>query len=105
MPMPPYTVLCYTRGCGLPAVYKIAARWTDGLKAELKTYALCCASCLPEWFRRSRQKQQECRLTTGEHLEVPTIFHLERGQRDQQLCQAVELETQLLAQEGIPETT
>ncbi len=93
--MPPYPVLCYTRGCGRPAVFKIAARWTDGLTAELKTYALCCAECLPDWFHRSRQKQKECRLTAGEQLDAPNIFHLERGQRDQQLRRATDLEAQL----------
>lgn len=95
MPMPPYPVLCYTRACGRSAVYKIAARWTDGLTAELKTYALCCADCLPEWYRQSRQKQKACRLTTGESLAVPNIFRLEHGQRDQQLSRAAELEEQL----------
>ena len=73
MPMPPYPVLCTTRGCGRPALYKIAARWTDGITAELKTYALCCAECLPEGFARSRLKQKECRLATGEHLDPPNI--------------------------------
>src|SRR5437764_14995025 len=95
MPMPSYPVLCYTRDCGRPAVYKIAARWTDGVTAELKTYALCCAECLPEWYRRSRAKQQECRLTAGESLDVPNIFQMARGQRDQQLRRAAELEEQL----------
>ena len=95
MPMPSYPVLCYTRGCGRPAAYKIAARWTDGLTAELKTYGLCCAECLPEWYRHGKRRQKECRLAGGESLEVPNIFHLERGQRDQQLRRADDLETQL----------
>jgi hypothetical protein len=95
MPMPPYPVLCYTRGCGRPAVYKIAARWTDGVTAELKTYGLCCAECLAAWYRRGRQKQKECRLTTGESLEAPNVFHLARGHRDHQLRRATEVEDQL----------
>ena len=37
MPMPPYPVLCYRPGCGKPAVYKIAARWSDGVTEELTT--------------------------------------------------------------------
>src|SRR5947207_9546385 len=94
MPMPPYLVLFYTRACGRPAQYKIAARWTDGLTTELKTYALCCAECLPAWYGHSRQKQKECRLTSGEHLDAPNIFHLERGQRDVHLRRAIELEEQ-----------
>ena len=47
MPMPPYAVLCYRPGCDRPAAYKVAARWSDGVTEELKTYSLCCAECLP----------------------------------------------------------
>jgi len=30
----PYPGLCYRPGCGLPALYKIAARWSDGITFE-----------------------------------------------------------------------
>jgi hypothetical protein len=96
MPMPPYPVLCYTRGCGRLAQYKIAARWSDGVTRELKTYALSCAECLPEWVRQSRRKQATCRLAPGETLEAPGIYHLEHGHRDQQLQRLVELEQQII---------
>jgi hypothetical protein len=94
MPMPPYPVVCRSPGCGQPARYKIAARWTDGITAELKTYALSCEACLPEWFARSRQKQASCRLTPGEELDPPGIFLLERGRRDAQLQRLEVLERQ-----------
>jgi hypothetical protein len=95
MPMPPYPLLCYTPGCGQPAQYKIAARWSDGATRELKTYALTCRDCLPEWFRQSRRKQASCRLTAGETLDLPAIFHLERGYRDRQLLRLEELEREM----------
>jgi hypothetical protein len=95
MPMPPYPALCYTRGCSRPAVYKIAARWSDGLTAELKTYALSCPECLAGWFRSSRVKQAACTLTHGETLEPPGVYRLERGQHDQQLERLQDLERQL----------
>ena len=95
MVMPPYPVLCYTKGCGHKAVYKIAARWSDGVTGELKTYALSCAACLPAWFRSSRAKQSACRLAPGEVLEPPGVYHLERGQHDQQLRRAEDEERQL----------
>jgi hypothetical protein len=95
MPMPPYPISCYTKGCGKPAIYKIAARWSDGVTQELKTYALCCADCLPDWFRRSREKQAACRLARGEILEAPAIFSLERGRRDTEINRLRELEDQL----------
>jgi hypothetical protein len=93
--MPPYPIYCYRRGCGRLAVYKIAARWSDGVTGELKTYALSCPECLADWYRRSLQKQQACRTAPGETLEPPGIYHLERGHRDQQLQRLPELERQL----------
>ena len=98
MPMSPYPVLCYTPGCPEPAVYKIAARWSDGVTQELKTYALTCAGCLAEWFARSRAKQAACRLAAGETLDVPGIYELVRGQRDQKLLRREDLEKQLSAE-------
>jgi hypothetical protein len=96
MPMPPYPVLCYGPNCGKPAVYKIAARWSDGLTQELKTYALSCEECLPDLFRRSRAKQAACRLAAGETLEPPGIFSLERGRRDAQIHRLPDVEERLL---------
>jgi hypothetical protein len=95
MPMPPYPIVCYTPGCGKPAAYKIAAHWSDGLTAELKTYALSCPECLAEWFRNGRVKQAACKLTHREILEPPGIYRLERGQHDQQLQRLEDLERQL----------
>jgi hypothetical protein len=92
MPMPPYSILCYTKGCANLAEYKIAARWSDGLIGELKTYGLCCAGCLEHWFRQSVDKQAACRLAPGESLERPGIYHLVRGQRDMKLQRLEHLE-------------
>jgi hypothetical protein len=99
--MPPYPILCYTPGCGQTAVYKIAARWSDGVTQELKTYSLCCAACLPNWFRSGRQKQAVCRLAKGETLEPPGIFTLERGRRDAQIGRRGDLEEQLSSHNSV----
>jgi hypothetical protein len=90
-----YAIHCYRSGCRNLAVYKIAARWSDGHTEELKTYALSCPDCLPYWFGRSREKQAACRLAAGETLELPGIYHLERGARDRGLQRLVDLERQL----------
>jgi hypothetical protein len=90
--MPPYPVLCYSRGCGRPALYKIAARWSDGVTEELKTYALCCPECLAAWFLRSCEKQAACRRAPGEILEAPGIYELARGSRDRALVRRLDLE-------------
>ena len=93
--MPPYPIHCYTKGCGKPAVYKIAARWSDGITEELKTYALSCPECLATWFRGSRAKQAACRRARGEILEPPGIYDMERGKRDRVLHRRTDLEEQL----------
>lgn len=85
MPVFTYPLRCYSPGCREPAVYKIAARWSDGVTEELKTYALSCPACLNEWLRRSREKQIACRLAPGETLDTPGIYELARGLRDHQL--------------------
>jgi hypothetical protein len=73
-------------------VFKIAARWSDGVTQELKTYALTCANCLADLFRQSRSKQANCRLAPGESLEPPGIFELARGTRDVHLRRREDLE-------------
>ena len=96
MPLSSYPVLCYRPGCGKVAAYKIAARWSDGITRELRTYALSCPGCLAEWFRRARKKQAACRLAPHETLEPPGIYLLERGERDRELRRLPELEQQVL---------
>src|SRR4051812_18543413 len=97
MPMPPYQVFCYRPACKHPAVYKIAARWSDGVVAELKTYGLYCEEHLPEGFAESRAKRATCRLTTGEILEEPGVYQLQRGERDQALQRLPDVEAKLTA--------
>ena len=102
MPMSPYPVICYRPGCGEPALYKIAARWSDGVTQELKTYGLACSACLAEQYARSRAKRATCRLAPGETLEEPGVYELARGQRDHQLVRRTDLEEQLSASLGPP---
>lgn len=92
MTFPRYPLVCYHPACGTTALYKIASRWSDGVTRELKTYSLTCEGCLEAQFRRARAKQAACRLAAGETLEVPGIYVLARGQRDQQLARRVDLE-------------
>lgn len=92
MTMPPYPVICYAPGCGQPARFKIAARWSDGITHELKTYSLACEKCLTKLLADARKKQAECRLTTGETLEPPGIYEWTKGQRDRQLSRRSDLE-------------
>jgi hypothetical protein len=92
MPMPSYPIYCYAPNCGKLAAYKIAARWSDGVTGELKTYALTCPACLDSLYERSLVKQRACRLAPGETLERPGIYEIARGQRDRELKQRSDLE-------------
>jgi hypothetical protein len=100
MPLSAYPILCYHPGCGQVAAYKIAARWSDGLTRELKTYALSCPDCLAGWYRHARKKQAACRLAPGETLDVPGIYELARGKHDQELVRRDDLEQTLAVPEA-----
>lgn len=95
MALTDYRIECHSKGCTNEAAFKIAADWSDGLTGELKTYSLCCESCLAAEFRASRRKQAACRLAPGESLEVPGIYRLVRGQRDRDLQRLSEDELRL----------
>ena len=97
MPMSPYPILCYRPECSVPAVFKIAARWSDGTTYELKTYALTCAACLPELFASAVGRQAVCRLTVGETLDAPGVYDLTRGSRDRALSRRTDIEEQLVS--------
>lgn len=95
MPMPPYPVLCYAPGCTHLAAFKIAARWSDGLTHELKTYYLACPACLATLFASAAAKRAACRLAPGETLEEPGVYELHRGERDKVLKRRTDLEAEL----------
>ena len=90
--MPPYPVLCYAAGCGRPAAFKIAARWSDGTTRELKTYSLACADCVPALFASATERRRACRLAPGETLDAPEVYELSRGVRDRELVRRADLE-------------
>lgn len=90
----PYQVLCYEPGCTCPAEFKIAARWSDGLTSELKTYGLTCAEHLQAWFHRALAQQAACPLVDEEILETPGIYRLVAQQTDKELKRLLDLEAQ-----------
>jgi hypothetical protein len=98
MPMPPYPIHCSSPGCNQLAQYKIAARWSDGITGDLKTYALTCPACVAEAFQQSLRKQRACRLAANETLEPPGIYTLQRGRRDAPIERLSDLERQLREQ-------
>lgn len=96
MPMPTYRIRCYEPNCPADARYKIAARWSDGLTSELKTYGLTCAEHLPAWFHASHAKQRACHKAKNEILDPPGIFQLGSAKSDSELQRLEDLERRLL---------
>jgi hypothetical protein len=92
MAMPPYPVMCYAAGCPNRAAFKIAARWSDGLTDELKTYSLACAECLATLHATAVAKRAACRLAPGETLETVGVYELTPATRDKQLTRRKDLE-------------
>jgi hypothetical protein len=75
-------VTCSHQSCGEQAAYKIAARWTDGRLAELKTYGFACSEHLGDVFSASLERQQHYTTGPGETLEELAIYRYEPGKRD-----------------------
>ena len=90
--MPTYPVMCAGAACPAPALFKIAAQWSDGTTRELKTYALSCPACLKALFDRAGSQRRACRLAPGETLDAPGIYELARGAADHRLHRRVDLE-------------
>jgi hypothetical protein len=77
-----YTVGCSHPDCREPAAYKIAARWSDGRLAELKTYGFACSEHIGAVFRDSEERRREYRPSPGETIEELAIYRYEAGKRD-----------------------
>ena len=79
------TVRCSLSECREPAGYKIAAPWSDGSFAELKTYGFACSNHLGPIFRRAEERQSDYPPSPGETVEELAIYRYEQGKRDRQL--------------------
>jgi hypothetical protein len=90
--MPPYPVICLADDCRNEAAFKVAARWSDGITHELKTYSLACPTCLATLFASAMVKHSACRLAPGETLDEPGVYELHRGERDRALKRRRDLE-------------
>lgn len=83
--MPTTVVRCSVAGCSVAAAYKIAAPWSDGQFAELKTYGHACPDHLGQVFREAEQRKADYQLAPGESIEEIGIYRFEMGRRDRQL--------------------
>jgi hypothetical protein len=81
-----YQPTCSAPSCGQPAVYKVAAPWSDGKKSqELKNYGLACDAHRASQLARAQLHRQGLQLAEGETLGPVGLYRLEPGRRDHEL--------------------
>ena len=80
-----YCIGCSATGCETPAVYKIAAVWSDGTSRELKNYGLACDEHRELLLAAARQRHETPKRAEDETVGPVTLYRLRRGCRDQEL--------------------
>jgi hypothetical protein len=80
-----YRPLCSALACQRPAVYKIAASWSDGSSRELKNYGLACAVHRDAQLEAARRRHAGLRLSDDETVGPVELFLLRPGCRDAEL--------------------
>jgi hypothetical protein len=76
---------CSAIRCDQPAVYKIAATWSDGTGRELKNYGLACEAHQDSQLAAARRHHQAVRLSDGESVGPVELYVLQTGCRDAEL--------------------
>jgi hypothetical protein len=80
-----YKPCCSASNCNNPAVYKIAAAWSNGTSRELKNYGLACAEHRDSQLALAKTHRQGLRLAEGESVGQVGLYHLIEGKRDAEL--------------------
>ena len=80
-----YCPTCSARGCSEPAVYKVAATWSDGKSWELKNYGLACEAHRMSQLARGQLHRDGLRLAAGEVVGQVGLFTLSPKTRDAML--------------------
>ena len=80
-----YQPACSSPGCDRPALFKVAAPWSDGTSRELKTFALACEAHRDELLDAARDRQPGLRLAEGESVGAVGLYQLLPGVRDAEL--------------------
>jgi hypothetical protein len=80
-----YRAGCSTPRCETPAVYKIAANWSDGSSRELKNYGLACEQHREEELAAARRRHQGISLSEDETVAPVELYRLIPECRDRDL--------------------
>jgi hypothetical protein len=85
-----YIPACSAPGCDHPAIYKIAAAWSDGTSRELKNYGLVCEAHRDALLILARSHHQGLKLSDGESVGPVELYVLRTGCRDVELTRLVD---------------
>jgi hypothetical protein len=88
-------VLCSEPDCEEPAVYKIAAPWSDGRFKELKTYGFACPHHLKDVLRSAEARWLDYEPVKGEVVQDIGIYRYEPGKGDRHLQRDQDVEDSL----------
>lgn len=81
-----YQPRCSAANCDKPAVFKVAAPWSNGTSHELKNYGLACEDHRDSQLARAQLHSQGLSLAEGETLGAVGLYRLEPGKRDAELA-------------------
>jgi hypothetical protein len=80
-----YQPHCSYPGCDHPAIFKIAAPWSNGTSNELKNYGLACDEHRVTQLAVARSKREGLVLADGESVGRVSLYQLMPGLRDAEL--------------------
>lgn len=80
-----YQPRCSTPDCGQPAVYKVAAPWSNGTSRELKNYGLACEAHREAQLALAQQHRLGLKVAEGETVGDVGLYQLAPGKRDAEL--------------------
>lgn len=80
-----YTPTCSAPGCEEPAIFKVAAPWSNGTSHELKNYGLACEAHRNSLLARARLHQRNVALADGETVGNVGLYSLKTGCLDSAL--------------------
>jgi hypothetical protein len=85
-----YQPTCSAADCQQPAVYKVAAPWSNGTQRELKNYGLSCEAHRESQLSRGQTNRQGLKLAEGETMGQVGLYKLVAGKRDVELPRVAE---------------
>jgi hypothetical protein len=85
-----YRPRCSAPSCDRPALYKIAAIWSDGTSRELKNYGLACEDHRDLQLKAAQARLRSLRLSDAESVGPVELYLLRTGCRDVDLARVIE---------------